>query len=205
MPNASPQLFGFCDTLDRMKAIVGLGNPGPEYENMRHNVGRQVAQKIAKHFEFPELEESKTLLGIASKGSINKEKITIVMPDTFMNKSGKAVAALGVKPKDLVIIHDDSDLPLGTFKVSFAKNSGGHKGVESVMRAIKSKDFWRIRIGIQPPIRASLAKGGKKKRVDAMKLILQKFTPAEQLVVKKVQKKIIELLEQPLFTTTIPI
>lgn len=194
MPNASPQLFGFCDTLDRMKAIVGLGNPGPEYENMRHNVGRQVAQKIAKHFEFPELEESKTLLGIASKGSINKEKITIVMPDTFMNKSGKAVAALGVKPKDLVIIHDDSDLPLGTFKVSFAKNSGGHKGVESVMRAIKSKDFWRIRIGIQ-----------KKKRVDAMKLVLQRFTPAEQLIVKKIEKKIIELLEQPLFTTTIPI
>jgi PTH1 family peptidyl-tRNA hydrolase len=177
-----------------MKAIIGLGNPGEEYINTRHNVGRATVEKIAKYFKCEPFSPDKKYAGLVTKGVLNEEKALYILPDTFMNKSGKALADLSVKPKDLIVIHDDTDLPLGTVKISFGKNSAGHKGVESVMRAIKSKDFWRIRIGIQ-----------KKKRVDAMKLVLQKFTPAERLVVKKIEKRVIETLEKPLLVTTISI
>lgn len=177
-----------------MKVIVGLGNPGSEFIGTRHNVGRELVIKIVKKFDCEPLSENKKFLGLASPGAIGKEKMLCILPDTSMNRSGKAFAALKVKPKDLIVIHDDVDLLLGTAKISFGKNSGGHKGVESVMRAIKSKDFWRIRIGIQ-----------KKKRVDAMELVLKKFAPPEILVVKKIEKQIIEALENPLRVTTLSV
>lgn len=175
-----------------MKTIMGLGNPGTEYQGTRHNIGREIAGAIAKKFEFHDLEATKKYLGLFSKGRVGTEDARILLPDTFMNASGKAVLALKPRAKDLIVIHDDSDILLGSCKISFGRNSGGHKGVESIMRALKTKDFWRIRVGIQ-----------KKKRVDAMKLILQKFTPTEQLTIKKLSKKIIELFEKPLGQTTL--
>ena len=175
-----------------MKTILGLGNPGSEYHGTRHNIGRDTAEEIAKHFDFDDFKETKKYLGHFAKGTIGKEEMRILLPDTFMNKSGKAALALKPRAKDLVVIHDDSDIILGSFKVSFGRNSGGHKGVESIMRALKTKDFWRIRIGIQ-----------KKRRVDAMKLVLQRFTPDERLVAKKITKKVLELLAKPLQQTTI--
>ena len=186
--------FGSYDTLLNMKVIIGLGNPGIEYALTRHNIGRETAEKIAKYCECEPFVADKKYSGLATYGAVGGEKTILILPDTFMNRSGKALAALSVKPKDLVVIHDDSDLALGTVKISFGKNSAGHKGVESVMRAVKSKDFWRIRIGIQ-----------KKRRVDAMKLVLQKFTPAERLTVKKIEKRVIEALEEPLAVTTISV
>ena len=177
-----------------MKVIIGLGNPGEEYALTRHNVGRELAQALAKYFKCEPFSPDKKYAGLVTKGVLGEEKALYILPDTFMNKSGKALTDLNAKPKDLIIIHDDSDLPLGTIKISFGKNSAGHKGVESVMRAIKSKDFLRIRVGIQ-----------KKKRVDAMKLVLQRFTPAERLIVKKIEKKVIEALEKELQVTTISI
>ncbi|MEK7150736.1 MAG: aminoacyl-tRNA hydrolase [Patescibacteria group bacterium] len=177
-----------------MKVVIGLGNPGEEYTNTRHNVGRETVETIAKYFKCDPLTPDKKYAGLVTKGVLGEEKALYILPDTFMNRSGKALSEISAKPKDLIVIHDDTDLPLGTIKISFGKNSAGHKGVESIMRAIKSKDFWRVRIGIQ-----------KKKRVDAMKLVLQKFTPAERSVIKKVEKRVIDVLEQPLTVTTISI
>lgn len=180
------------DTLECMIVLIGLGNPGKEYEGTRHNVGRETAEHIAHHFGCDEFLPDKKYAGLVTKGTIGKEKTTIILPDTYMNKSGKALSALSLKPKNLIVIHDDVDIPLGTVKIAFGRNSGGHKGVESIMRAIKSKDFWRIRVGVQ-----------KKKRVDAMDLVLKKFSPDERLTIKKLQKKILETLETPLQITTI--
>ena len=177
-----------------MKTIVGLGNPGKEFESTRHNIGREIVMTIAKHFDFDDWIENKKYQGRTASGSIGKEKVLLVLPDTYMNKSGKALASAGTKPKDLIVIHDDSDLLLGSCKVSLGKRSAGHKGVESIMRAVKSRDFWRIRVGIQ-----------KKKRVDAMSLVLKKWAPAERLVIKKIEKKALELVEQPLNVTTISV
>ena len=111
----------------------------------------------------------------------------MLLPETFVNKSGRAVApALRLyktKPKDLILLHDDVDVLVGSAKLSFGRNSGGHKGVESVMRAIKTKNFWRMRIGVQ-----------KKRRVPGEDLVLQKFSSDEQAVIKKVVKKSLEAI-----------
>ncbi len=182
-----------------MKIIVGLGNPGKEYEGTRHNIGREVVTSIAKHFNFDAFAESKKYQGQVTLGIIGKEKTLLVLPDTYMNRSGKALASVGAKPKDIMVIHDDTDIVLGSVKISFGKRSAGHKGVDSIMRAVKSRDFWRIRIGVQPYSKT----GKKKKRVDAMSLVLKKWAPAEKLVIKKIEKKILATLERPLTVTTI--
>jgi len=181
-------------TLNTMKTIVGLGNPGKEYEGTRHNIGRETVEHIAKHFKFDPWQENKKFAGLATQGKIGTEKVLLITPNTYMNKSGVALSSAGVKPKDLIVIHDDTDLVLGSMKISFGKRSAGHRGVESVMRAVKTRDFWRVRIGVQ-----------KKKRVDAMQLVLKKWAPAEKLTVKKLEKKVLEVIEKPLIVTTLSV
>lgn len=175
-----------------MKTLVGLGNPGPEYEETRHNVGRVIVKGLAKRLGCPKFEESAKYFSLITKCSLGKEPAVLLLPNTFMNKSGKALLALKPRARDLVVVHDDSDLPLGTYKISFGKNSGGHKGVESIMRALKTKDFWRIRIGIQ-----------KKKRVPAIDLVLQKWKSQEKALLKKIESKVWIYIQKPLQTTTV--
>ena len=142
-----------------MYIIVGLGNPGQEYAHTRHNTGRMTQQYISEH--------------------VPKLSAKFVFLDTFMNKSGQGIAKV-VKSKGaakkLIVINDDLDLPLGTLKISYNRGSGGHKGLESVIRALKTKEFIRIRIGI-----------GKK--VDVEKHILGKFRKSEIEILKKVFKR----------------
>ena len=146
-----------------MYTIIGLGNPGEEYTETRHNTGKMALEAIEK----------------------KNIKAKLIHQDTFMNKSGVAVAKL-VKSKKaaskLVVIYDDLDLPIGTMRVSWNRGSGGHKGLESVIRAVKTKEFIRIRIGI-----------GKKSDIE--KHILGKFTPKEKDELKKVFKKVVSAAE----------
>lgn len=174
--------------------IVGLGNPGKEYENTRHNAGRNAVERIAKQEGFDAFVFNKTSNALVAKGDVQREKATLVLPETFMNLSGKAVAAF-VKTqkaaKNLLVIHDDLDLPLGTIKMVFGRGSGGHKGVESIMRAIKTKDFARIRIGISAVGKKNQAKkvSGEEK---VIKMVIGKWKPTEEVVIKKVLKKVSE-------------
>jgi PTH1 family peptidyl-tRNA hydrolase len=192
-----------------MHYIIGLGNPDLEYKGTRHNTGRDAAYFFTKKFDFPEFVLNKKAQALISEGKMGKsrrtvgtptsllknnstsgDKILVALPETFMNKSGNAVSKLvRVKKenKDLIVIHDDLDIPVGRYKISFGKNSGGHKGVESIMRALKTKNFIRIRIGICPK-----KKPDQKKMLD---FIVGKFSPAELLLIKKVHKKISETLE----------
>lgn len=180
-----------------MHFIVGLGNPGEEYAETRHNSGRMALQYIRKKFDLPDWEENKRLKALVSEGKIGKEKITLVEPETFMNKSGLSVAAL-VKSKKaaerLVVIYDDLDLPVGKMKISWNRSSGGHRGLESIIRALKTEAFVRIRIGISP-----IAASGKMKKPIGEKVvgdfILEKFKPAELEAIKKVFKKMPEALQ----------
>ncbi|HQT82952.1 MAG TPA: aminoacyl-tRNA hydrolase, partial [Candidatus Paceibacterota bacterium] len=117
--------------------IVGLGNPGKEYEKTRHNAGRNAVELLAKQEGADEFVFNKTANALVAKGAVGGENATLVLPETMMNLSGKAVAAFVKSPKaakNLLVIHDDLDVPLGTLKMVFARGSGGHKGVESVMR-----------------------------------------------------------------------
>jgi PTH1 family peptidyl-tRNA hydrolase len=171
-----------------MIIIVGLGNPGEKFENTRHNIGRETAESFVKNYGLQEFSSEKKWNSQVSEGKIGREKIAIVLPDTFMNKSGRAVAPAArfykIKPKALYVIHDDADLPLVRAKHSFGKHSAGHKGVESVIRALKTRDFWRFRIGI-----------AGRRDIPAEKLVLKKFTPDELKLPKKIQKKTIEAIE----------
>jgi len=174
-----------------MHYIVGLGNPGEEYENTRHNMGRMVLWHFRSAESFPEWVESKKYTALISEGALEGEKTLLLLPETYMNKSGASLKTLVLSPKKaekLIVVYDDLDLPLGTFKISFGRGSGGHKGVESVIRAVKTKDFVRLRVGIAPVTPGGKLKKPKGERAVA-DFILGAFRPAERDILKKVFKK----------------
>ena len=178
-----------------MRYIVGLGNPGEEYELTRHNAGRIAVLEFIKKEGMDELVFDKKLNALVGKGEIGSEKVQIILPETFMNKSGNALKNIitsAKKAESLIVVHDDIDLPLGKIKISFGKSSGGHKGVESVIKAVKTINFMRVRIGIS----ATNAKGVvKKPSVDKfLDYIVGKFKPAELAEMKKAAKKSAEAL-----------
>lgn len=191
--------------------IVGLGNPGEEYVNTRHNIGRMMLDSFAKANDFSEWEYDKKLKALVSAGSVSvsnvKCQMFLVLPETFMNKSGQTIAKLehlklkivgkGKEKKteiqNLIVIHDDLDIPFGKFKISFNKSSGGHRGVESIIKAVKTEGFVRIRVGISPISAKGVAK--KPHGEDLInKFILAKFKPVELAELKKLAEKVSEAL-----------
>lgn len=179
-----------------MHYIVGLGNPGEEYKLSRHNAGRIAVEAFRKSKKAGDFVFDKKLKALVCKGGRGKGKFVIILPETFMNKSGESVKKIissKKKVESLIVIHDDIDLPLGKFKVSFGKGSGGHKGVESIKRAVKTEDFTRIRMGISPA-----TPKGRVKKPEAQKIldfIIGNFKPKELQVIKKTSKKIASALE----------
>ncbi len=177
--------------------IVGLGNPGEEYQGTRHNTGRMALEFFSKQAQFGDWKEDKKSKAHVSSGMLGKTAVVLVAPDTFMNKSGSAVIRYVKSQKAaerMVVIYDDLDLPLGGLKLSFNRGSGGHRGVESIMKAVKTKKFTRVRVGVSPE-----TPGGKLKKPqgedDVVKFILSKFKPSETDEMKKVFKKVAGALE----------
>jgi len=175
-----------------MYYIFGLGNPDDEYAGTRHNVGRMVLDYFAKQQDFGDWEEDKKVKALVATGKVGKEKVTLVKPETFMNKSGFSAGILisnAKKAENLIVIHDDLDLPLGRFKISFNKSSGGHRGVESIIKALKTERFTRVRVGISPS-----TPSGKLKKPHGEEavgdFILGKFKKNEEETFKKVIKKV---------------
>ena len=179
-----------------MKIIVGLGNPGEEYELTRHNTGRIVLFKFLKAQKFSEPVENKKIKALKTEGKVRNEKVIVLMPETYMNKSGlslKNIITSKKKAADMVVVHDDIDLPLGKYKISFGRGSAGHKGVESIIRMVKTKDFTRIRIGISPATPTGKIK--KPKGDKLLDFITGKFKQSELEVLEKSAKEIIPELE----------
>lgn len=194
-----------------MYIIVGLGNPGEEYKNTRHNVGRMVVESFAKNAEkiaekldtkkaakqtgFEDFSFSKKYNAQVSVGEINGEKVTLILPETFMNKSGKALESLvtsAKKAENLIVVHDDLDLAIGRMKILFNRGSGGHKGIESIVRTIKTEAFARLKVGICPTTPT-----GKPKKPTGDKLldfIVGPFKPAEMDEIKTMVKQASESL-----------
>lgn len=177
--------------------IVGLGNPGGEYEYTRHNAGRIVLDAFRTTHDFPEWENKKIYKALISKGEVLGNELLLLEPETYMNDSGKSLVSL-VKSKkqaeQLVVIHDDIDLPLGSWKFSFDRGSGGQKGVESIMTVLKTKAFIRVRVGVlqkTPGGKPKKPKGGEA----VHKFILGKFKEDEMAELKKVSKEIAKGLE----------
>ena len=181
-----------------MILVAGLGNPGKKYRNTRHNIGFRILDEFQKENNFPTFKLVRKFNSLISKREFSGKKILLAKPQTFMNNSGKAIKLLIRNKKamakltrieNLWVVHDDIDLPLGKIRISKARGSAGHKGVESIIRELGTKNFVRIRIGIQP-------KSGKPRNPE--KFVLQNFTKKEEKILKEVIKKTSQALKTAL-------
>lgn len=177
--------------------IVGLGNPGEEYKNTRHNTGRIVLEYFQKNKNFSDWEEKKKNKVLISSGKIGKSKVVLLEPDNFMNNSGKSIAPIitnAKKAEKLILVYDDMDIPLGTIKISYNRGSGGHRGVESVIKSVKTKAFIRLRIGVAvttPSGKIKKPKGEQK----VLDFLMGEFKPKELDVLKQISKNTVLALE----------
>lgn len=185
-----------------MKLIIGLGNPGKEFANTRHNVGFLIADAIISSFQFPVFKIDKKTKTELSKGEIGGKRAIITKPLTFMNNSGQTVRALlnfyKLTPADIIIIHDDKDIPLGKIRIQKGRGSAGHKGVNSIIEQLGTKDFWRVRVGISPSPIKERDEGEVSSRpiTDTANFVLNKFTKEEQKILKDVIKNVVTEIEK---------
>jgi peptidyl-tRNA hydrolase, PTH1 family len=136
-----------------LRAVVGLGNPGPEYAATRHNAGFLLADALAGHWQFPPFRRAERAR--ATEGTAGNAPVRLLKPTTFMNRSGAALASLRADPtftpaRDLLILVDDFQIPLGTFRIRPDGSAGGHNGLKSIEAALQSQQYARLRIGVGP-------------------------------------------------------
>ncbi|MDD5341338.1 MAG: aminoacyl-tRNA hydrolase [Patescibacteria group bacterium] len=175
-----------------MKLIIGLGNPGPDYKNTRHNVGFRLLDELMIHglFDLSEFKTEKKFNAEVSEGTFGAEKIILAKPTTFMNDSGAAVLALKtfykIKSSEIIVIQDDLDLPIGKIRISTESSSAGHKGIDSIIQKLKSKTFIRIRVGIANEL---------KEIIPADKFVLQKFSEEDEEILEGIIPDTIEAIK----------
>jgi PTH1 family peptidyl-tRNA hydrolase len=176
-----------------MIIIVGLGNPGKKYEKTRHNLGFRVVNEFAKESNFPDFKLKKKFLAEIKEGKIAGEKIILAKPQTFMNNSGQSVRLLTrgykLEPNNLIIVHDDIDLTRGKIKIIKNHGSAGHKGVQSIIDELGSKNFVRFRIGIKP------VASDRRQTTKLEKIVLQKFNKEEEKILKEVIERTCQAIE----------
>jgi peptidyl-tRNA hydrolase, PTH1 family len=164
-----------------MKLIVGLGNPGKQYEHTRHNVGFDVIDVLAKDYGI-ELDQLK-FKGLFGMGMVGSEKVLLLKPLTYMNLSGESIRAVvdfyNIPDDQLVVIYDDLDLPVGKLRLRQKGSAGGHNGIKSTIAHLGTGEFNRIRIGIDRP------KGG----MSVSNYVLSRFTAEEQPIIDEVAQK----------------
>lgn len=176
-----------------MKLIVGLGNPGEKYQNVRHNLGFMVLDELAKKLnllDWSREEKFKSEL-------IKAPGLILVKPQTYVNRSGLAVRLLAdyykLTPGDIILIHDELDLPLGKIKVRLDGAAAGHHGVESIITALGTDQFIRIRLGIGNLRTLSAERQGQS--ISAEKFVLESFAHSQKPQVKHMIKQAIKALE----------
>lgn len=157
--------------------VVGLGNPGPEYADHRHNVGFQVVDLLAADARFTASKRAKALTW---EGRVEGRRVVLVKPTTYMNDSGQAVASLcsyyKARPERVIAVHDELDLPFGSLRLKFGGGDNGHNGLKSMRKSLGTGDFFRVRVGIgRPP-----------GRMDAAAFVLRNFSAAERRDVSEV-------------------
>lgn len=173
-----------------MKLIVGLGNPGKKYENTRHNFGFMAVDVLASKMGASEWKKHHKAEALVAETTLGDEKCLFAKPQTFMNDSGKAVQDLvsfyKLSPADVVIAHDELDLPFGVMRITADASAGGHNGVASVIEKLGTKSFTRLRIGIRGP---------EKGKIPTDKFVLLPFSFFERLKKKAVLSRAAEALE----------
>jgi len=177
-----------------MKLIAGLGNPGRIYAHNRHNIGFMCLRHFARtHGIRFDKKQGQARTGA---GEVAGNKLIVARPQTHMNLSGESVIRLvnkfNISLKDIIVIHDDLDLPPGKIRLSRGSSSGGHKGVDSIITHLGSQDFTRIRVGIgRPPIIEGFAED---READIVAYVLNDFTTDEKKVITEVIPKVSEAI-----------
>ena len=140
--------------MSEIKLIVGLGNPGREYEGTRHNAGFWWVDAFAQANQLGFKPESK-FYGLLARGQVHGRDLYLLKPQTFMNVSGRAVGALAqfyrIAPENMLVVHDELDLPPGSAKLKLGGGHGGHNGLKDIIAHLGTKEFWRLRVGIGHP------------------------------------------------------
>ena len=178
---------------DELKLLVGLGNPGAAYENTRHNVGFMVLEEIAKKNNCT-FRESKKLYGKTCEIGSGLNKTRLLMPNTFMNDSGRSVRSakdwFNFESHQLIVLVDDMDLPLGKIRVRSKGSSGGHNGLKSIINHLGTSEFKRLKIGIGSP--SEIQNERKSKSVSH---VLGRFTKEEFVILTFIIQEIISCIE----------
>ena len=157
--------------MSKIKLIVGLGNPGPSYNETRHNAGQILVEEIARVFNIPMSANGK-FFGISGSGLIHGQEVKLIIPTTFMNKSGQAVAAISnfykIPMESILVAHDELDFDPGIIKIKQGGGHGGHNGLRDIISACgNNKNFYRLRIGIGHPGHAKQVSGFVLKKAPA--------------------------------------
>jgi len=166
-----------------MYIVVGLGNPGKEYENTRHNIGFMAIDKLSEKLNISvEKNKHKALIG---KDTVNHETVMLVKPQTFMNLSGEAVSDIlnfyKESPEKVVVIVDDIDLPLGKVRIKRKGSAGTHNGLKSIVSCTNSQDFIRVKVGV-----------GQNRNIDLVDFVLGGFSKEEKIVIDEALEKVCE-------------
>ena len=175
--------------MSEIKLIVGLGNPGDKYTDTRHNTGEWLIERLARRFNVSLNPEIK-FFGKTARTLVNGKEVRLLVPTTFMNLSGKAVGALAsfyrIKPEEILVIHDELDLPPGTAKLKQGGGHGGHNGLKDIVAQLgNNNNFYRLRIGIGHPGHRDLVAG----------YVLNKPSPADRDALEKVLDEATDCIE----------
>ncbi|NYA47833.1 aminoacyl-tRNA hydrolase [Haemophilus haemolyticus] len=175
--------------MSEIKLIVGLGNPGDKYTSTRHNAGEWLIERLARRFNVSLNPESK-FFGKTARTLVNGKEVRLLVPTTFMNLSGKSVGALAsfyhIKPEEILVIHDELDLPPGTAKLKQGGGHGGHNGLKDIVAQLgNNNNFYRLRIGIGHPGHRDLVAG----------YVLNKPSPADRDALEKVLDEATDCVE----------
>lgn len=173
----------------KIKLVLGIGNPDKKYENTYHSAGILLIDYLIKKNPAKvksQKEKSKSF------AFVKFENVIFAKSLVYMNESGKAVAETvkysKLKPEQIMIAHDDVDINLGDYKISFGRNAAGHKGIESIIKSLGTKNFWRIRIGVG---KEKLAKNGIVKKIKAENYVLKKISNTDRKLIESAFEKII--------------
>jgi len=173
-----------------MKIIIGLGNPGQEYTSTRHNIGFEILDALRKEANCSIWEFNKKFNAEISKGNFNDTEVLLVKPQTFMNLSGVAVRNIidfyKLTVENIIIIHDDIDIELGTYKVATDSRSAGHNGVQNIIDQLGTQKFTRLRLGV-----GAVTTDEPSCRLGAHDFVLGKFSEAEKKKIESITENII--------------
>lgn len=163
-----------------MKAVIGLGNPGLKYSQTRHNVGFAVVDMLVKEKGYSYRNDFR---GKVAEGRADEERFFFLKPYTYMNLSGHAVSQLvtyyKIAPENILVIHDDMDLPLGRIRMRPKGSAGGHNGLKSIINELGTQEFWRLKIGVDRP----------QENWDVVNHVLSSFSKAEQKILGEAMER----------------